>query len=137
MFGLAGKITTLRLEKALEAGQFFFFHKAASRKDRMTSRWVVVGGSKTRLDIYLPPGPDEWLCPYFDPVERALRFRRQDGEDIEARSDLYDLAHSRRYRHLLHLAHSEGLLDKIPGACASSRLPQAAANPENFFQRHL
>lgn len=109
----------MSLKKALKTDQFFNF-RAPSQKGRLrrsVGRTLLLDGKRLgRTRFVLPPGPDIWICPYFDSVTRTLRFRRRDGMDETFHLDLSDLAQSKDYRPILAMAHAEGLLDKIPGA---------------------
>lgn len=54
------------------------------------------------------------LCPYYDPVKRALRFRQSDGLDSIEEKFLAELIGRNGCYTLLHLAHAENLIDKVP-----------------------
>lgn len=113
-----GTFTTLVLDKALAADQFFHFRPTETPGQvwREVARQLVFNGRRLgRANIKLPPGEDVWLCPYFEPNTQTLRFRRRDGRDAEAYFDLYDLSKMKCARSLLEMALAEGLLDKIPG----------------------
>ncbi|KAG8991857.1 hypothetical protein FRB94_012211 [Tulasnella sp. JGI-2019a] len=60
------------------------------------------------------------LCPYFDPTSKTLRFKKPDGEDFHRDQHLTELLSRKIYRPLLHLAHAEGLLDKVPADALTS-----------------
>lgn len=79
-----GPLLTLSLDKALANDQFFRFRRTPSRPSRRIARiFQLPDGNNSSATFQLPPGPDEWLCPYFDPLTRSLRFRRRDGHDID------------------------------------------------------
>lgn len=113
-----GPLVTLTLDKALQADQFFHFYVTPGHpKGRfLHRRFLSQGKALGPIHLNIPPGPDEWLCPYFDSVTRTLRFRRRDGQDLETQLDLSQLSQSKVNRPLLLLAQREGLLDKVPGA---------------------
>lgn len=110
-------LSTLSLEKGLEADQFFHFHMTPrSPGSRQVLRHLRIDGEHVeRVRFRLPPGPDEWLCPYFEPATRTLRFRKQDGGDLQHVVDISTIAQCKDFRHLLSLAQAEGLLEKVPG----------------------
>lgn len=110
-------ITTLRLDEAMKMDQFLYFHDAHGRKmSRQVQRSVKLNGkSLGYATISLPHGEDVWLCPYFEPHSRTLKFRQEDGRDAGLFLNLSSMAQSKSLRYLLHVARAEGLLDKVPG----------------------
>lgn len=122
-----GVLKTLSLKRALEADQFFLFGLTPGQpRHRAVRRTIILGNHHMgQAGIYLPPGEDEWLCPYFDPVTRCLKFRKRDGQDAEAVLNLNRMAHSKRMHILLHMARAEGLLDKVPGGYLISFHPRS------------
>lgn len=112
-----GSLSTLSLEKAQNADQFFYFHTTPGEKSkRMIRRSLLLDGQSLGAVLFtLPPGDDEWLCPYFEPATRTLRFRKRNGDDADHVLELQHLAQSAVYRPLLRMAHGEGLLEKVPG----------------------
>lgn len=87
-------------------------------------------------NITTPPGEDEWLCPYFDPVTRTLRLRRRDGNDSPTYWEVGHAARRKGLRPLLLLAHAEGLLDKVPGTFNSLHTGYTLTNT-NITDAHL
>lgn len=61
------------------------------------------------------PGTSLLARPYFDPAAKEVRLHDRGGLDVGARKTLLDCASASALRPLLHLAHSEGLLDRVPG----------------------
>lgn len=55
-----------------------------------------------------------YLCPYYDPVARALRFRQPDGQDFNGEKPLAELIARKGCQPLLHLAYAENLIEKVP-----------------------
>lgn len=105
------------METALEANQFLHFRTTPGRVCPTVQRRVLGHGKVFGTAVIsVPPGEDEWLCPYFDPVTLTLRFRRRDGQDASLGIELYHLAQHKGYRPLLLMAQAEGLREKIPGA---------------------
>lgn len=116
---MAGPMETLVLEKALKADQFFHFRLCSSGRSWIRiSRPLLFGGrglGAATLQVRRQYFTEDWVCPYFDPERRTLRFRQRGGKDAEYTIDLSTLAQGEGLRPLLALAHAEGLLDKIPG----------------------
>lgn len=70
------------------------------------------------INVYAPEVKEDeelWLYPYFNLDTKTLMFQKPDGTDHPIRRSLPRLAASKQGRPLLHLAHMEGLLDKVPG----------------------
>lgn len=84
---------------------------------------IIEGQSIGRLDMRFTtqdePGTAMWVRPYFDLATKELRLQGKDGADTEFRKSLMQCATAKSLRPLLHLAHHEGLLDKVPGMSIS------------------
>lgn len=122
----AGPLTTLSLDKTLKNDRFFYFCGKPGGP-RQINRILLLDGKRLgRSSISLPSGEAEWLCPYFDPANRTLRFRKRDGHDsqhvvrLASAVRLSHLAQRKEYQLILRMAQGEGLLDQIP----STSLPQ-------------
>ncbi|KAG8897429.1 hypothetical protein FRC01_011344 [Tulasnella sp. 417] len=124
-------IATLRLDQALEDGQWLLVRPTGAKRD-----WVEVAlqtllpeGSVIQSSLCIPrsvlEGADAvWLCPYFDPETVTLRFQKASGDDSTVMFSLEQLLMSECGRSLAELAYGEGLIPSTTYTSALSEIQQ-------------
>lgn len=113
-----------------------FYYRPLKDAHRGVFRVVLQGQNLGEAKIVFAHGAngtDKFLRPYFDPATGFLRFQTVTGEDYPYAKDLAALAASPKLRPLLQLAHSEGLLDKIPGEASAPYSHETSSNLRTLF----
>ncbi|KAG8902901.1 hypothetical protein FRC01_009433, partial [Tulasnella sp. 417] len=125
-------IATLRLDQALEDGQWFFVSPTGAKRNwvEVTLQTLLPERSVIPFSLYIPrsvlEGADAvWLCPYFDPETVTLRFQKASGDDSTVMFSLEQLLMSEYGRSLAELAYAEGLIPSTTYASALSEFQKA------------